>query len=985
MMKNNLHLIALLGFLTSLSSVSAQELDHRQGEFIICLHQADQLSAFVERHRFFNNVTTDLRAKKCLSRSGNIWQVSYDFAEVNGHEFKQSLEQDPGVRIVQHNHFLKKRSRQPDDPLVDEQWQWFNISARSEVAMSSLQRAWDITTGGLSAHGDTIVVAAIDVGVNDKHEDLRQNIWINHAEIPGNEIDDDENGYVDDYRGWNVVEENDNIDPEEFGGSQDAHGTEILGTIGAAGNNGFGVSGVNWNVKMMNVYFNSDLNEADMIGAYGYIMEQRKMYNESNGTKGAFVVSTNLSYGDEDLTPEETPIWCAVYDMLGEVGILNCAATANEALDIDSIKDVPTSCLSDFMISVTATDINDNRTFSAFGKNDIDLAAPGELVYTTNLNAYGTVTGTSYASPIVAGAIALLYASPCADLANLAKTDPAAAARMARELILSQVDPIESLTDQVSSGGRLNIFNTISSSLSACMECVAPFDVVAEVSPAVVNISWSLEDSTATTNLEYRMIGDTNWVLVENVTSPTSLADLGDCQTFEFQLTSMCLDSTSATSNIGGFTTSLCCDSPGGLRLGEVTDGSANIQWDSVTAALSYELRATTVDSISWDTIALSSTSAQLDSLLPCQEYLVQIRTICTGMSSMFGDTLHLRTLGCGPCLDSTYCELDVQPFGAEWIESFTLNTIDNTSGYNDGYGDFTGDATTLLTDNSYDLTFRPGFAGDTLAENYFAWIDYNQNGAFENETELVFASDSATADSVVIGTFTVPFDAPEGLTRLRVLMLFEPLDTVMGCGQLVDLGEAEDYCVNIVFDSLLCPKPEGVDTANFAGTSTDIVWERVDSAIAYTIRYRKMGEEEWEEAADTANMYALSELEECADYEVQVQAVCMQDTSGYTESFVFSTFCSTNVPELALVESFDVFPNPFLSEFSIQLESKSAFHAQMELWQPDGSLILNQPVPVTEGKNSLVVKDLNDLSSGVYFLTLRSDSGQIVRKLMKP
>ena len=969
----------------SFSLVHAQQLDHRQGEIIICLHAAGSVEQIVSRHVTFENSRTNLQIDRCLSKSGHIWHAKFDFTEVNENHFLQDLASDPMIRIAQFNHFVKRRSDRPNDPFIDEQWQWINTGAHVNDVMNGLSRAWDITTGGVTALGDTIVVAAIDVGVNAQHEDLRANIWFNRLEIPNNGIDDDENGYIDDYRGWNVVEENDNIDPEELSGQQDSHGTEILGTIGSVGNNGNGTIGINWNVKMMNIYFNADLNEADMIGAYGYILEQRKIYNETQGEKGAYVVSTNLSYGDEDLTPEETPIWCAVYDMLGEQGILNCAATANEELNIDTIRDVPTSCASDFLISVTATDISDQRTFAAFGKNDIDIAAPGERIYTTNLNTYGPVTGTSYASPIVAGAVALLYATPCSDIANLAQIDPPAAALMARSMILENVDPIESLADEVSSGGRLNVFNALSASLAACSACVAPFDIQTEVAADVANISWTLNDSVTTTKLEFRVKGDTLWMVNDSVSAPLTLADLQTCQTYEYQLTSTCEDGTQATSNIIEFTSGLCCDAPSTLELIEILTTSVTISWDSVSASEGYDARYRLIDSVNWDTIfEITGPQITLDSLSLCSEYLLQVRTICSGEFSSFGDTLSFRTMGCGPCLDSTYCSLDVQPFGGEWIEAFKLNTIDNQSGYNEGYGDFTGSATTLKMDNSYEMVFTPGFQNDTLEEHYFAWIDYNQDGTFDNDTELVFASDTATADTMVVGAFKVPNDVPEGLTRLRIMMLFEPIDTVRGCDQLVDLGEAEDYCVNILFDSLLCPQPTNVDTANFAGTSTDIVWEKVDSAIAYTIRYRKVGEEDWEEAADTATMYPLSELEECAEYEVQVQAVCMQDTSGYTESLVFATFCSTRAPEIAAIESYQVYPNPFVGDLFLLLNSGEALAGRIYLRNLDGKRLVEKAVRINDGESKITLTSLGHLPHGMYVVTLVTDKGQITRKLIK-
>ncbi|NND33548.1 MAG: S8 family serine peptidase, partial [Saprospiraceae bacterium] len=312
-----------------MTEVGAQRLNYKQGELILCFHPQAHQSSVIKKYATFQSKPTALKLGRCLSDQMNIWKATFDYLTIDDNLFMQALLEDPQIVVAQRNHFLKRRSIEPNDPLFSDQWQWINMGERGIAdADVDAEEAWSLATGGVTRLGDTIVVAVIDVGVDYMHEDLADNIWVNHAEIPGNRIDDDENGYVDDVRGWNVLLENDDITPELFaGGVPQTHGTEILGMVGAVGNNGIGLVGINWNVKLMNVFFNTDLNEADMIAAYGYILAQRQIYNETNGEKGAFVVASNLSYGDEDLSPEDSPIWCAVYDSLGQQGIISCTAT----------------------------------------------------------------------------------------------------------------------------------------------------------------------------------------------------------------------------------------------------------------------------------------------------------------------------------------------------------------------------------------------------------------------------------------------------------------------------------------------------------------------------------------------------------------------------------------------------------------------------------------------------------------------------------
>ncbi len=980
-------LLILLVSCCSLGHLLAQQLDYRQGEVIFCLHKDADLAEVISRHDQHTSRSTQFKVERCLSNYLNIWKGSFDYTRIHEKKFVQALASDPDIVIAQLNHFLSRRSI-PNDPLLDNQWQWINMGVNGiEDADIDADEAWDLSTGGLTIHGDTIVVASIDVGVDYAHQDLRDNLWTNSGEIPGNRVDDDENGYVDDYMGWNVLLENDNIEPELFaGGIPETHGTEIFGIVGAVGNNDEGVTGVNWNVKVMNIFFNSDLNEADMIGAYAYILDQRRLYNETGGEKGAYVVATNLSYGDEELTPDDTPIWCSFYDSLGAQGIINCIATSNNPLNLDTLQDVPSSCSSEFMLAVTASDENDERTFAAYGKNDIDLAAPGDQVYTTSIPDYGFVQGTSYAAPMVAGAIGMMYASPCGDLSALSKADPAAAARMARDLILNGVDKLDHLENEVASGGRLNVNNALLETMNTCTSCIAAFGHEVEAGRDNAVISWSVSDSVSQTTLQYRLLSDTTWTTMEDVQSPVTVEGLSSCTEYAYQLITTCLDETSITTNILGFETNFCCEEPGDVVATMLSADGAQLTWDTILAAEDYLVRWTLDgDSLAWDSILIDQPAYQLTGLRECSEYLIQVQTLCMDGGVEFGDTTNLRTLGCGACLDSTYCVPTINATGDEWIEQVTFHTLDNISGYNQGYGDFGGEfSTTLKQGNSYPLVITPGFVDTTMEEFFFVWMDYNQDGVFDNDTELIHSADTAH-----VGTLTtnvrIPTTSAEGLTRMRILLLYEPVDDVVTpCGTEVDLGEMEDYCIEIVFDSLLCPPPENVDTINFMGTSTDITWEKVDSAIAYTIRYRKVGDEEWEEAADTANQYSLSELEECSEYEVQVQAVCAADTSGYTESFVFATQCETNIDELAPDITVKVFPNPFVDYLTIDIDTGEALVGQMELIQLDGRRIWHQNLGSITGNQRFDVHQAGNLIPGIYLLKLNTSRGTMVRKLIK-
>ena len=392
-----------------------------------------------------------------LSELSHIFLFHYDDLALDGEDVLDALRASEKVQAAQLNHYVEDRAT-PNDPQFGSQWH--HIDASDNDIDSDL--AWDITTGGSTANGDRIVVAVLEGGgSNYNHVDLIGNHWTNDAEIDGNGVDDDGNGFVDDVNGWNAASGNDAI-------SAGGHGTAVSGMIGAVGNNGNGGAGVNWDVEIMQIQMGS-LTESNVIAAYNYPYTMRNLYNTSGGTQGAFVVATNASWGIDGANPANYPVWCAYYDDLGAVGILNCGATANNNVNIDVVGDMPTGCGSDYMVAVTATNSSDVRTFSGYGATTIDLGAPGEAVFLpSGSTGYSSTSGTSFASPCVAGGIALVYSAPCADLASSALTSPQSTADAVLGYILEGVDAVPNLVGETVTGGRLNVKNALDLAIDSC-------------------------------------------------------------------------------------------------------------------------------------------------------------------------------------------------------------------------------------------------------------------------------------------------------------------------------------------------------------------------------------------------------------------------------------------------------------------------------------------------------------------------------------
>ncbi|NBP89223.1 MAG: hypothetical protein EBU59_12150, partial [Planctomycetia bacterium] len=324
--------------------------------------------------------------------------------------------------------FLLQNQRVPSDPRYGELW---GLNQPSDFDIDAPE-AWDITTGS-----NDVVIAVIDSGVDYTHQDLAANIWVNPGEIAGDGIDNDGNGFIDDVRGWDFGE-NDN-DPMDT----DGHGTHVAGTIGAVANNGTGVVGVAWNVRIMPLKFedaNGNLSTDAAIAAITYATEMR--------LAGVNVVASNNSWGGGGFSQ-------ALLDAInagGEAGVLFVAAAGNDSNNNDQIPVYPTSYESDAILSVAATDRNNNLAgFSNFGRTSVDIGAPGAgILSTLPGNAYGNLSGTSMAAPHAAGVAALVAAA-----------NPDATMEEVRDAIIDGSVPIASLAGNVASGGLLNAYGSL--------------------------------------------------------------------------------------------------------------------------------------------------------------------------------------------------------------------------------------------------------------------------------------------------------------------------------------------------------------------------------------------------------------------------------------------------------------------------------------------------------------------------------------------
>jgi len=351
-------------------------------------------------------------------------------AKLNVTEALKRFNQTKGILYAQPNYQVKATATFPDDERFAELWGMHNTGQTEGTPDADIDapEAWDLSTGI-----SEIIVAVIDTGVDYTHLDLADNMWVNEAEkegAPG--VDDDNNGFIDDIYGYDF--RNDDGDPMD----DHFHGTHCAGTIGAVGNNGQGVAGVCWKVRIMAMKFLDS-------GGYGWTDDAIDCIQYSM-LMGANLSSNSWGGGGY------SPALKDAIDAAGAKGMLFIAAAGNDDENNDEYSFYPSGYDCESIISVMSTDQNDNKSyFSNYGLTTVDLGAPGSDILSCKLGGgYRYASGTSMAAPHVAGAAALLWSKN----PGLDNTD-------VKDILLQTVDQIPALAGRCVTQGRLNLYNTI--------------------------------------------------------------------------------------------------------------------------------------------------------------------------------------------------------------------------------------------------------------------------------------------------------------------------------------------------------------------------------------------------------------------------------------------------------------------------------------------------------------------------------------------
>ena len=716
----------------------------------------------------------------------------------------------------------------PNDPFFDLNQYSFNNTGQNiqgQVgtvgADVSMFEAWAIETGS-----SDIVVAVTDGGIQVDHEDLVGNMWVNVDEIPGNGIDDDNNGYVDDINGYGFGDDTGSI-------PADIHGSHVGGTVAAETNNAIGVAGIaggegtDDGVRLMSLAAFGETGTMGFEDTYTYGADNGAVISQNSwGYTVAGVFDQVVLDGIDYFIAE------AGTDALGnpfgpmQGGIVIFAA-GNDNADGQWYPG-----FYDPVLAVGGTDNQDGRyDFSNFG-TWVDIAAPAvDIASTGDGGGYFFLTGTSMACPHVSGAAALLLSNLSRNGGNITPADLRAA-------LVDNTDNIDATIPGfvgLLGSGRLNVEASLNAlNVGPCTVNVPAGLASTNITDSSADISWDAQASATSYDYRFREVGAATWTTVNTSGTSASLSGLSPLTDYEFQVSAICPDETSAFSASSNFTTLDVpppCDVevPTGLTSSNITDTSADISWDAQAEATSYDYRYRATGSTTWTTVNTASTSANLSGLSANTEYEFQVSAICPDETSAFSASATFTTL------DVTLACTDLPVLSVSNI---------------------TEDGATV------------------------SWLPHSGVDDYQYRYNL------ATGGSTINGTTTSTSVVLSGLLA-NTEYQFRMRANCTGGG---NSGVASIFFTTGDVGGGTCDIPDGLSASNVTESSATINWNSVGSADSYDYRYRPVTATTWTTGNTTATSADLSGLLADTVYEYQVQSVCAAEVSGYSPSSEFST-----------------------------------------------------------------------------------------------
>jgi len=554
-----------------------------------------------------------------------------------------------------------------------------------------------------------------------------------------------------------------------------------------------------------------------------------------------------------------------------------------------------------------------------------DITGNGTGVYSTydgSDSDYNSITGTSMASPNVAGSLLLLQEHANNVFGNYvrAATLKGLALHTADDAGITGPDAIwgwglmntKRAAEVITAAGDASKIEELTLNSGQSYSITVDSD---GTSPLLASISWTDQGGTAntgttndntpvlvndldirvtknsTTYSPYRLTGVNSNSKGDNNVDPYERVDINNASgsytitvTHKGSLAGGSQDFSLIVTGVSGTPVVCNATTPTSFATSNVGSNSASLTWDAVSGA-TYDVRYRVSGSSSWTTESSSASSITLSGLSSTTQYEAQVRSKCSdGSTSSYSSSVSFTTTE----VQLVYCDSNGNSVADEYIGRVQLGSLDNASGAaSSGYADFTSQSTDLGKGDANTITVTPEWTGTVYSEGYSVWIDYNQDGDFSDAGEQVWIQ-SATQNTPVSGSFTVPTSALSGNTTMRVSMKYNGVPTAC---ESFSYGEVEDYTVNITTGTPeVCTVPTSLSVSSIGENTATLSWSSESAANDYTVRIRENGTSSWSTLSASSNSTGVSGLSADTQYEWQVRSNCSSSNSNYSSSDLFTT-----------------------------------------------------------------------------------------------
>ena len=912
---------------TNIEALDAKNSEFSAKEYKRVFREAGK---FEKRHREFGlhkwyEITFDSKTEvdQLVKEYNKIKEV--DIAEAVPE--MQLFDKDPHKKTSK---AIKSLTGGANDPRYDEQWHYNNTgqTGGTEDADIDLPEAWEVETGN-----SNVIVAIEDQGVDYDHPDLKGNMWVNEGETPNNGVDDDNNGYVDDYYGYNFGDDQGSISPGD-------HGSHTGGTVAAETNNSTGVAGIaggtgnDDGVRIMSAQVFGNSSNGGFAEAFTYSADMGAHVSQNSWGGGGESQSINdaidyfIANGGSSGSPMEGGV---VVIAAGNSDVSSGASTWPAQYEK--------------AIAVAATNHNDVRSYYSNYGSWVDISAPGgetnsatqEGVLSSNNGGYQFMQGTSMACPHVSGVAALIVSKFAGDITP----------SEVRSKLINNTDPIDDLNPNYSGqlgSGRLNAYAALTgdsseppSDASFCTSKGndASYEWISEVTVGSFTNSSEGAGYTDFTNKTVELnagqsyditltpgFSDSSydeywkvWIDYNNDTTFSSdelVYDAGSlsssavsgtinvpsdvsgvkrmrvsmkyngeqtaCETFDYgEVEDYNVNITSGSTDTEAPT------APTNLASSNVTESSVDLTWDASSDNVGVDHYTVFKDGNSVGTTSNTSYSVTGLNAATTYTFTVKAEDAASNVSDP-SNAIDVTT----ESSSASYCSSKGEDASYEWIDAVQIGAFTNNSGGDGGYADYTGQTVEIAAGATHDITLTPGFSDNSYQEYWKIWIDFNGDKEFTSD-ELVYDAGS-TSSSEVTGTIDIPSDA-SGSTRMRVTMKYDGEPTAC---ESFSYGEVEDYTVSFTdggSDDTEAPTaPTNLASSNVTESSVDLTWDASSDNVGvdhYTIF------KDGSSVGTTSNTsYSVTGLSAATTYTFTVKA---EDAAGNVSSASNAIDVTTN------------------------------------------------------------------------------------------